>query len=315
MRTFVIDYQKSPPDSSKDTPPSITAAHSLLEEGDSVRLFHSVFHPQLADADSKPDKHILREAIDLLLHGRRDSLGRIGETFARYDLDSQVAWTDCGWQALLRYARAQHADMVIAQSDRPTRWQRISHLNRDWQLIRHCSAPLMLTRPGATHQYQRILAAVDPVHVDDKPAELDHRILRHAAAIARRHKSSFHVLNVIPPIGPVAAGVGGVPATFTEPVFDGVLEGRRQLLQQLVSTLDCPVDDVRVVVGVPSHEIVAHAAKQNADLVVMGAVSRTALRNLLIGSTAEKVLDQLRADTLIIKPGAHTRRGQTGATC
>jgi universal stress protein E len=34
----------------------------------------------------------------------------------------------------------------------------------------------------------------------------------------------------------------------------------------------------------------------------MGAVSRSALRRLLIGNTAERVLDELGCDVLIVKP-------------
>jgi universal stress protein E len=39
-----------------------------------------------------------------------------------------------------------------------------------------------------------------------------------------------------------------------------------------------------------------------ADLVVMGAVSRSALQRLFVGSTAEQVLDMLACDVLIVKP-------------
>ncbi|MEO1576425.1 MAG: universal stress protein, partial [Pseudomonadota bacterium] len=61
---------------------------------------------------------------------------------------------------------------------------------------------------------------------------------------------------------------------------------------------------------IPADEIVQHAADHDVDLVVMGAVSRSVLRNALIGNTAEKVLDRLDADTLIIKPAAATTPGR-----
>ncbi len=43
-----------------------------------------------------------------------------------------------------------------------------------------------------------------------------------------------------------------------------------------------------------------------ADLVVMGAVSRSGIQRLFIGSTAEEVLDRLPCDVLIVKAGANT---------
>jgi universal stress protein E len=39
-----------------------------------------------------------------------------------------------------------------------------------------------------------------------------------------------------------------------------------------------------------------------ADVVVMGAISRSALERLFVGSTAEAVLDKLHCDVLIVKP-------------
>jgi universal stress protein E len=39
-----------------------------------------------------------------------------------------------------------------------------------------------------------------------------------------------------------------------------------------------------------------------ADAVVMGAVSRSGLKGLFIGNTAEDVLDRLHCDLVIVKP-------------
>jgi universal stress protein E len=39
-----------------------------------------------------------------------------------------------------------------------------------------------------------------------------------------------------------------------------------------------------------------------ADLVIMGAVSRSGLKGLFLGNTAEDVLDRLHCDLLIVKP-------------
>ncbi len=46
----------------------------------------------------------------------------------------------------------------------------------------------------------------------------------------------------------------------------------------------------------------ACALRIRATLVVMGAVSRSGLERLFVGSTAEHVLDDLACDVLIVKP-------------
>jgi universal stress protein E len=40
----------------------------------------------------------------------------------------------------------------------------------------------------------------------------------------------------------------------------------------------------------------------------MGAISRTRLQEVFIGSTAERVLDRLPCDVLVVKPGDFAER-------
>jgi universal stress protein E len=44
------------------------------------------------------------------------------------------------------------------------------------------------------------------------------------------------------------------------------------------------------------------ARRIHSDIVVMGAVSRSGLKRLFIGNTAERVVDDLGCDVLVVKP-------------
>jgi len=57
----------------------------------------------------------------------------------------------------------------------------------------------------------------------------------------------------------------------------------------------------RYVVGHPSDEITAAAAKGKADLIVMGSKGRSALKGLLLGSVTNSVLAQSRIPVLILR--------------
>jgi universal stress protein E len=59
-----------------------------------------------------------------------------------------------------------------------------------------------------------------------------------------------------------------------------------------------------VVAGEPAEVIPRVARNTHAGIVVMGAVSRTGLKRLFIGNTAERVLAALPCDVLVVKPGA-----------
>jgi universal stress protein E len=55
-------------------------------------------------------------------------------------------------------------------------------------------------------------------------------------------------------------------------------------------------------VGLPVDELPALVKEIDAHLVVMGAVSRSTLKRLFIGNTAERVIDKLDCDVLVVKP-------------
>jgi universal stress protein E len=45
-----------------------------------------------------------------------------------------------------------------------------------------------------------------------------------------------------------------------------------------------------------------------AALVIMGAVSRSRLQEVFLGSTAERVLDRIGCDVLVVKPADFTQK-------
>ena len=69
--------------------------------------------------------------------------------------------------------------------------------------------------------------------------------------------------------------------------------------------------DINVLVGEPAEQIIEFAAGHESDLLVMGAVARSAFGRLLIGNTAERVLDAVTSDLLIVKPGEANQENRT----
>jgi len=50
----------------------------------------------------------------------------------------------------------------------------------------------------------------------------------------------------------------------------------------------------------------AYLTQHNASVLVMGAVSRSAIDRFFVGSTAEKLLDRVDQDVLVVKPAGFT---------
>jgi len=61
-----------------------------------------------------------------------------------------------------------------------------------------------------------------------------------------------------------------------------------------------------LLVGRPDTEIVAHAEKTHADLIVMGTHGRSGIGHALLGSVAERVVQHARCPVLIVpRPRTH----------
>lgn len=294
-RAIVVDIEQP----RQAEQPALDAALANAGDDDSIHLFHGLYHRQLARHPGGDD--LLLEARDLLLEARRGDLAELARQRCGDRGHSEVTWTERGWPALLALARQVEAALVVTTSRRQKRWQRLGDDNEDWALIRYCPAPLLLTRHATAKRYRRVVAAVDPLHDDDKPADLDRQILRCAAHVATRHAAALTALNIasLPAAGATAGMTGAVVG---QPLCDDVVAAHAQRVDALIAR--CRLDDVarQVLPGVPSIEIVDYVRREKADLLVMGAVSRSTLARLLIGNTAERVLDRVDCDVLVVKP-------------
>jgi universal stress protein E len=181
--------------------------------------------------------------------------------------------------------------------------------NTDWNLIRACPVPLLLVKPRPVGTPPKILAAVDPTHEHDKPPELDRHILSFANDLAARFAGELHVLHAFDTAPVLAAASATTPvAMATVPVAElaeGLEDTHRNALQNLMSSFPS-IDPAHVHLeeGAPNQCIARMATEQSFDFVVMGAVSRSGLQRIFVGSTAELTLDRLPCDLVVVKrPG------------
>jgi universal stress protein E len=76
----------------------------------------------------------------------------------------------------------------------------------------------------------------------------------------------------------------------------------REALHKFAGKHSIPAERLHLREGAPDEVIAQFAREIAADLVVMGTVNRTGLVRVVIGSTAERILDQLNCDVLALKP-------------
>jgi universal stress protein E len=204
-----------------------------------------------------------------------------------------VVWDHPFGAAIVKKAAAHDYWLVAKDTHHHNLAQRTLLTNVDWHLIRECPAPLLLVKDRPLAAEPHVLAAVDPLNEHDKPAALDDRIFTFAADLARVLRGHLHVMHsYATPLG----------AELPPDALKRIADEHRTAMARFLDTHAILGGRQHLYEGA-AHECLQQAAKEHAaDFVVMGAVARRGLKRLFIGSTAERVLDRLPCDLVIIKP-------------
>ncbi len=206
--------------------------------------------------------------------------------------------------AVLQLALEMEPRYVVKGTEYHSVAERAIFVDTDWQLIRTCPFPLWLVKSRKLAEKPVIVAAVDPVHSHDKPAELDQLIVDRAKAIGGPAKGEVHLFHSFESI----VGIGREATKTFKPIELPVDElskkienEHRKQLDALAAANKIDAKHVHQLPGSTRDLLPSFARAKHADIVVMGALARWGLRRMIIGSTAEKVLDHLPCDILIIR--------------
>lgn len=219
-------------------------------------------------------------------------------------LDLHVAWGSPLSDEILQRAARTGADLIVKDTHHHAVLERGLFSNTDWDLLRGFPRALWLVKPVPWPQFPVIVASVDPTHEHDKPGELDMDILEVAEILKQAHQGTLYAVHAFPLVTNSTLVISAIPGTVGYPLEvspDLVEREHRAALADLLSRRPIQPDHVRFVAGYPRDVILEQARENNANLVVMGVVSRRALKRWVLGCTAEQVLDALPCDILAVR--------------
>jgi universal stress protein E len=243
-----------------------------------------------------------RAARHALLARELEWLGGLVAATPGLAVEAKAVWDAPLHEAIIRETLRSEPRLVMKDTHYHSVISRALVTNTDWHLIRDCPAPLWLVRGGPWPASPQVAAFVDPLHERDRPAGLDRRILAEGRWVAGALGGALHAVHCSDTAPLVTAP--GLPegAGAAEAFAADVQAEHARALQALAEDEDIPADRAHLRSGTPAAALAAAARELDTQLVVMGAVSRSGLRKLFLGGTAEQLLDRLPCDVLVVKP-------------
>lgn len=220
------------------------------------------------------------------------------------DVTTECEYAATLYAGLLSRMQRSCADLVVKDTHHHSLVKRTFITNTDWHLIRGCPVPLLLTRGSAWRDSPTLVAAVDPGHLNDKPALLDHHILEWGKCLATKLGGALHVVHAYVPLSIVitaAEGIAPMASALTPEALAFEDSEKRKQLSELTGSYGIDAGNIHLDLGAPSELLPRMAAQLQAEVLIMGAISRSGVQKVLVGSTAERVLERLPCDALVVK--------------
>lgn len=275
------------------TPGSLLASRKALDlaktTGARVTLVHSSAQDESWDHGSggyvivhegTPEAGV--EAIEL-----------VAQSFRQDGIKTEVEISeDPAWLALCRAALPGDGLVLIGKrsGDEVPDGRRLGSVSS--KLVRDCPGALMILKHGAPERFERILALCDLT-------EIGETVLRHAGWIAVREDAHLHAVHAIQlPMSAHVEAAGDADA-IAKTMRDEALAKLEPWLEESGAA---GRTEWHVGVDAPVRACLAADEQIDPDLIVMGTVARGGVPGLLIGNTAERLLPQLDASLLVLKP-------------
>lgn len=196
---------------------------------------------------------------------------------------------------LAHAVQAENYDLVLAGTRGMSAWEKLFIGSTTKQLIRTCPTDVWIVRAEHTAQPKVVLAATDFSAASLKAAQ-------QGLWLAQQAGAAFHVLHIIDSNDAPESMLSRLPdgSNLRQVIKD---ESKRRLDEFLQSlSVDHTQVHAHLSLGTPWQETVRMAQQLNADVIAIGTVGRRGIRGMLLGNTAERVLNACTCSILTVKP-------------
>lgn len=192
-------------------------------------------------------------------------------------------------------------DLLIKLADLQTS----SFTSGDFHLMRKCPKPVWLIKNDQA-EVKKVVAAIDlSLETEEEGRELNSLIMDLAIGLSKMEESELSVLSCWRLYGEYELRHSSFLHIPDEEVEALVAEEKRaneNAIDNLLARHNADFAGKVLLKGRPGEVIPEYVNSEKANVVVMGTIARSGIPGLLIGNTAETVLQSINSSVITVKP-------------
>jgi len=243
-----------------------------------------------------------------LLENVRERLRFLSEPFRQAGVVvKETVLQGIGFIEIVRLVQRDCHDLVMKSAAGTQEGRSVFFASADLHLMRKCPCPVWIMKRGSNLPIGKIIAAVDPQPQNPVRYDLNRLVVQLASSLAEIDSSRLCVVHAwrLPEEETLRhSAFTRVPREQVEQLISAQekdAEGRLRVLLGNFPRIDWD-SQARLVKGKATVVIPQIAEEEGAELIVMGTVGRTGVSGLIIGNTAEAILNQVSCSVLAVKP-------------
>lgn len=220
------------------------------------------------------------------------------------DVEAKVLWGKTSVEIIREVLRGQHDLLLrVAKGHESRHTGFFGATGR--RLLRDCPCAVWLVSAADKLVYTHVMGCIDTSSDSEIDAELNAKVYELASTISQQHKARFTLLHAwyIDAESMLSHRMSRADMAKLHEERKEFVETRLDAFLQSRETGGRP-DNVELVKSDAPLLIPAYTKERSVDLVVMGTVARSGLTGMVIGNTAERILDDLQCSVLALKPNS-----------
>lgn len=261
-------------------------------------LSHRLLHPFYNEATD----HSLQQALTLAVEAQAQE---VFSTCLNDEFDLQIVGQPFSPESIENVVAEYVPDLVIKVCRRHHRLDEYVLGHNDWSLMSVSKQPVLFLRPQSWPRADalRLAVMIDPLHARGQPAELDNRVVSAANELIDGSQGSMtllHAYQAMPLKAVLDDSLMIDYARLQQRLEKKHLAAMQRFNDQLPPVIKDHLPPGVVLTGEPTHELASYCNQQQIDVSCIGYLRRGGWESLMLGSTAEQIMESLDGDLLVV---------------